>query len=102
MLWAIYPRGGEKILAQKCCDARISEGATWEELISAARHYSASVNGTEKRYIKLAKTFYGENRPFEDYVKGAPSNEPNRDTSSEAALEYTEWNQQQLEREAQS
>jgi hypothetical protein len=81
-LWDLYPRGSEKVIAEKCCLARINEGFIWDELESAARRYSAAVLGTEKKYIKLAKTFFGVNRPFEEWITGIPDGERNRDTAA--------------------
>ncbi len=72
--WNAYPRREEKALAYKQWQARLNDGYTPDELITAAKAYAENCrrNHTEKRYTKQAKTFLGPNTPFLDWLpKGA-------------------------------
>lgn len=73
IFWNHYPRKEEKTAAFKCWLARTKEGHFFEELVNAAKNYSTTVAGSEKRFIKLAKTFIGPNKPFLDYLDAHPA-----------------------------
>jgi len=70
ILWNEYPRKKEKAKAYKCYQTRIKDGYSDEELLQAAKNYSADckTDKTEDRYIKLCATFLGPNTPFIDYL----------------------------------
>lgn len=69
--WDAYPRKKEKAKAHKCYNARLAEGYSEEELLTAASEYAKECkkSKTEERYIKLPATFLGANTPFIDYLK---------------------------------
>lgn len=69
--WNVYPRKKEKAKAYKCYNARLKDGYSEEELLTAATKYAeeCKVRKTEERYIKLGATFLGPSTPFTDYLK---------------------------------
>lgn len=69
-IWSAYPRKKEKAKAYKCYNARLSDGFSEDELITAVKRYAdeCKKNKTEEKYIKLAATFLGSNTPFVDYL----------------------------------
>lgn len=69
-LWAAYPRKKEKANAYKCYKARLADGFSEDELMTAVKRYAdeCKARGTEARYIKLGATFLGPNTPFQDYL----------------------------------
>lgn len=69
--WNAYPRKKEKAKAYKCYNARLKDGYSEEELLTAATKYAeeCKVRKTEERYIKLGATFLGPSTPFTDYLK---------------------------------
>lgn len=69
--WNAYPRKKEKAKAYKCYNARLNDGYSEEELLTAATKYAeeCKVRKTEERYIKLGATFLGPSTPFTDYIK---------------------------------
>jgi hypothetical protein len=68
--WAAYPRKVEKRAAYRAWQARIREGCDPADLAAAARHYAAAVADRAPRYIKHAATFWGRDRPYEEFVSG--------------------------------
>lgn len=68
--WKAYPRKLNKAEAYKKYQARLKDGWSEEELLSASTNYAKAVlkDRTEERYIKHAKTFLSENTPFTDYL----------------------------------
>lgn len=70
-LWEAYPRKKEKAGGYAKYKARLGDGYSHEELMSATREYAAECkrNRTEEKYIKLCKTFFGASTPFLDYIK---------------------------------
>lgn len=65
--WKVYPRHEGKLAAWRCwkrCRREVDE----RTLLDAARRYAAKVRreGTEQRYIKLASTFLGPDRHWEE------------------------------------
>lgn len=70
-VWDAYPRKKEKSSAYKCYQARLRDGFSEDELLSAVKRYADQCRRehTEERYIKLASTFLGSNTPFLDYVR---------------------------------
>ena len=71
--WECYPRKSEKGNAYKCYLARLKDGFSEEELLTACKNYAAECESTkrEKKYIKLGSTFLSATTPFVDYLKGA-------------------------------
>lgn len=69
-LWAAYPRKKEKANAYKCYKARLADGFSEDELMTAVKRYAdeCKARRTEARYIKLGATFLGSNTPFQDYL----------------------------------
>ena len=69
--WNAYPRKKEKAKAYKCYNARLKEGYSEEELLTAATEYAKECKErkTEERYIKLGSTFLSASTPFVDYLK---------------------------------
>lgn len=74
--WKCYPRKKEKAKAYKCYQARLKDGYSEEELMTACKNYASECEEkhTEERYIKLGATFLGCNTPFTDYLKGEEEN----------------------------
>ena len=72
--WAVYPRRVDKGAAWRAWRARLREGHTPGELISAARHYAGAVEemGVELRFRKHPATFLGPSKPFAEWVSGVP------------------------------
>lgn len=72
--WDAYPRKREKRRAFKCWQARKREGYRAADMITAARNYAreCAEKGTLPHFIKLAATFLGPSKPFEDYIDGVP------------------------------
>lgn len=70
-LWKAYPRKKEKAAAYAKYKARLHDGFSEDELMTAVKRYAEEINvlGTEERYIKHGATFFGANTPFEDYLK---------------------------------
>lgn len=71
-LWDAYPRKKEKAMAYKQYLARLNNGFSEDELMTAVKRYAEECrkNKTEQRYIKQGATFLGHNTPFEDYLRG--------------------------------
>lgn len=69
-LWSAYPRKKEKANAYKCYKARLADGFSEDELMTAVKRYAdeCKSRGTEVRYIKLGSTFLSSSTPFTDYL----------------------------------
>jgi hypothetical protein len=68
--WAAYPKrpGNPKKAAHKAWSARLRAGATEDEILAGVeryRHY-VEVTNTEKRYVKMAASFFGPNDFFRE------------------------------------
>ena len=81
--WKRYPRPVDKGAAYKKFVARLKEGYTAHDLCLAALRYGnqCRLQHTEQSYIKHAKTFLGETKPFLEFLsatgpQGAPTNVP--------------------------
>lgn len=70
-VWKAYPRCRDKALAYKAYNARLNDGYSEQELLTATKAYAEECkrNHTEERYIKNGKTFFGSSTPFTDYLK---------------------------------
>lgn len=68
--WSVYPRKSEKVKAYKTYCARLKDGFSEAELLSAAKTYRAECNKDkrEQKYIKLGATFLSASTPFTDYL----------------------------------
>lgn len=77
--WKHYPRKKEKAKAYKCYIARLNEGYSEDELLTACTRYAdeCKTSNREERYIKLGATFIGINKPFEDYLRKETQNDRN-------------------------
>lgn len=69
--WKNYPRKKEKSRAYKCYQARLNDGYSEEELLTACKNYARECEKekTEQRYIKHGSTFLSDSMPFLDYLK---------------------------------
>lgn len=69
--WSVYPRKEGKGEAYKKYQARLKDGYSEATLLEAANNYAGRCarERTEKKYIKMAKTFLSESVPFMDYVR---------------------------------
>lgn len=72
--WMLYPRKTEKAAAFNKWKTRLKQKVASEDLIKAARNYAykCRAEGTEERFIKHAKTFLGENKPYEEFINAVP------------------------------
>jgi DNA-binding transcriptional regulator YhcF (GntR family) len=68
--WKIYPRKQDKGQAYKCYLARLNDGYSEDQLLTACKNYAAECekNKTEQKYIKHGATFLSINEPFLDYL----------------------------------
>lgn len=59
--WTLYPRKEGKKDAEKAYNARLTEGYTPADLLTACKNYSARIqrDKTEPKFVKLPKTFLG-------------------------------------------
>ena len=76
-VYNLYPRKEGKKKAYECYKARLKEGYSEEELLTATKNYAEECRKEkrEKRYIKMASTFFGVNTPFVDFLKGGDSDD---------------------------
>lgn len=71
-VWQEYPRrpgSPDKLGAHKAWSARRREGVTADAMLTGTLRYAAFIEATGKtgtEFIKLAKTFFGKSRHFED------------------------------------
>lgn len=65
--WNAYPRKKEKAKAWRVWRIRIKEKTPASDMIIAAKHYATECLGFDEKYIKLAATFIGPDKPFVDY-----------------------------------
>ncbi|MBE7047722.1 MAG: hypothetical protein E7396_10005 [Ruminococcaceae bacterium] len=70
--WECYPRKKDKSRAYANYKARLNDGYTKEQLLTACKNYAEECrkNKTEEKYIKHGATFLSVNEPFLDYLKG--------------------------------
>lgn len=68
--WNNYPRKQDKGQAYKCYKARLNDGYSEEQLLTACINYAAECDKDkrEKKYIKVASTFLSVNEPFVEYL----------------------------------
>lgn len=72
-VWKIYPKKKEKSVSYQKYQARLNDGFTEEELLKATKAYVAECEKTGQ-WVKTAKTFFGRNTPFTDYLKAGEEN----------------------------
>lgn len=89
--WSQYPRKSEKPAAFKAWKARLKDGTQSDAMIAAARFYARAKEDTDKKYIKLAKTFLGPNKPFAEWVDGPPEGEGNDGSTGNRVGGHAEW-----------
>jgi len=70
--WEQYPRKADKGACFKKYKARIKDGYSPDELLTAAQNYRLQCerDHTDQKYIKHGKTFLGESLSFTDYLPG--------------------------------
>lgn len=95
--YKVYPRKGDKQKAYKCYQARLKEGYSEEELMTATKNYAAycEKEKREQKYIKLASTFFGVNTPFVDYLKGDNHSGNESNTTSDSGTSKVEYTEEQ-------
>ena len=95
--WKAYPRKKEKAKAYKCYQARIKDGFSEDELLTAAKNYAAECKKEkrEEKYIKHAATFIGANTPFVDYLKGDNHSGNESNTTSDSGTSKVEYTEEQ-------
>ncbi len=73
--WSYYPRKTEKAAAFDKWKARLRQKVNPADMIKAAQNYAdkCRLEGTEERFIKHAKTFLGENKPYDEFINATPS-----------------------------
>lgn len=81
--WKVYPRKDDKGMAYKKYNARLKDGYSPDQLLSAARRYAEQIrrDRTEKKFTKQAKTFLSETLPFTDYL---PSMQEPQETQTDS------------------
>lgn len=69
--WEAYPRKIDKGNAYKKYQARLNDGYSERDLITAATNYADQCRRekTERKFIKHPKTFLSDTTPFVDYLK---------------------------------
>lgn len=74
--WKVYPRKVDKGNAYKKYQARLNDGYSEEELLTAATNYAnhCKKEKTEARFIKHPKTFLSDVMPFADYLNTSQQN----------------------------
>ena len=87
--WEVYPRKFDKGEAYKKYLARLKDGWSPEQLLTAAKKYRAQIitNRTDQKYIKLCKTFLSDTTPFTDYLTRIERQGAKKDTENP----YEEW-----------
>lgn len=93
-LWKAYPRKKEKAGAYKSYKARLTDGFSEDELMTAVKRYAdeCQKEKKEQKYIKHASTFLGPSTPFTDYLKEADD-----DTDREAGTDEKGYISQLIE-----
>lgn len=66
--WKFYPRKKEKGKAWRVWRTRMREKVPASDMIMAAQNYALGCKGTDDKYIKLAATFIGPDKPYKDYL----------------------------------
>jgi hypothetical protein len=78
--------------AAKAINARIAEGATWEQLIAGTERYAAFCAATDKvgtEYVKQAATFFGPDRHYlEPWNPPATKSQAKQDANLAASLQW--------------
>lgn len=77
VFWNAYPRKKEKGAAQDAYMARLKDGYTPEQLLTAAKNYALECkrNHTAEQYIKHGSSFLSDKLPFKDYLPVEPEDE---------------------------
>lgn len=95
--WKHYPRKQDKGTAYKCYKARLNDGYSEDELLTACKNYAAECEREKKakQYIKHGATFLSVNEPFRDYLKGGVNDDgrtgtdtSDREAEERARIEY--------------
>jgi hypothetical protein len=77
-LWTVYVLKVDKAAASKCVSVLLKDGVPLEDLINAASNYAVSIQGTDPKFIKHAKNFFGPERCWAEWVsvKAPPTRTP--------------------------
>jgi hypothetical protein len=67
-LFAIYPRKTAKSEVWRAYSARLKEGVSHEDMMSATIRYAEVRKGQDEQYTMQGKTFFGPNARWEEYV----------------------------------
>lgn len=88
--WEEYPRKDDKAYAYQKYMARLKDGWSEDELLRAAKNYAyvCKKKGTERDYIKQAKTFLSESTPFTDFLPKKPRIDPQVPNMENPFAEY--------------
>lgn len=88
--WEEYPRKDDKAYAYQKYMARLKDGWSEDELLRAAKNYAyvCKKKGTERDYIKQAKTFLSESTPFTDFLPKKPRINPQVPNTENPFSEY--------------
>lgn len=91
--WNAYPRKKEKAKAYKCYNARLNDGYSEEEMLTAAIEYANECRErkTEERYIKLGATFLSASTPFVDYLNEKRDKDETEECRRPAEDKYREY-----------
>lgn len=91
--WNAYPRKKEKAKAYKCYNARLNDGYSEEEMLTAAVEYANECRKrkTEERYIKLGATFLSASTPFVDYLNEKRDKDETEECRRPAEDKYREY-----------
>lgn len=80
--WSVYPkeRRERKPEAFECWLARLAEGVSVEDLITAAANYAMEREGEPKKYTMQPTTFLGPNQRWVKFLEPAEPETPTRNT----------------------
>lgn len=91
--WEIYPRKVGKGDAYKKYKARLNDGWSEDQLLTAVQNYAAKCinERTESKYIKHGKTFLSESTPFIDYLGSSDISDGVKQQNTDESNPYGEW-----------
>jgi hypothetical protein len=69
-IWLVYPRKTNKTTAGKQYEARIREGISPSELLTAAENYALLRRNADPQFTMMLSTFLGPNERWRDYLPG--------------------------------
>jgi len=92
--WKAYPRKVDKGMAYKKYRARVRDGWSAHELLTAAENYALQCRkkNTGKEYIKHPKTFLGDTTPFIEFLPEGMR--PGAEIKSESGNPFSEFEEE--------